>query len=101
IKIQVSAVTNTLAILESLNAVRYVVDAKADLKSFGLAEPAWKIEVELGKEKRELWLGAPEDKSQRLFATISGSGAVFVLDDRDAAFLARPHSAYVEDEKKK
>jgi type 1 glutamine amidotransferase len=98
-KVNEQAVTNTLNILESLKAVRYVVDAKADLKLYGLDKPAWKVEVELAKDKSVLWLGAFEDKSKRMFATVPGTGAVFVLDEIDALILARPLSAYVEEKK--
>jgi type 1 glutamine amidotransferase len=98
-KVNEQAVANTLNILESLKAVRYVVDAKADLKPYGLDKPAWKVEVELAKDKRTLWLGAFEDKSKRMFATVPGTGAVFVLDEIDALILARPLSAYVEEKK--
>jgi Domain of unknown function (DUF4340) len=100
-KVNEPAVTNTLNILESLKAVRYVVDAKADLKLFGLDKPPWKLEIDIPKDKRVVWLGAYEDKSKRLFATVPGSGAVFVLDEIDSLILARPRSAYVEEEKKK
>jgi hypothetical protein len=100
-KINEQAITNTLNILESLKAVRYVVDAKANLNPYGLENPAWKIELELAKDKRVLWLGAFEGKSKRMFATVPGTGAVFVLDEIDALILARSLSAYVKEEKKK
>jgi type 1 glutamine amidotransferase len=77
-----------------------VADAKADPKKYGLADPAWKIEIELAKEKRVLLLGDYEDKSKRLYASVQGTGAVFVLDDIDSLILSRPRSAYVVEEKK-
>ncbi|MBI1829839.1 MAG: DUF4340 domain-containing protein [Planctomycetes bacterium] len=92
---------NTLAILESLKPTRYLVDAKADLKTYGLTEPAWRIVLEVGKEKRELWLGSVDDKSQQMHATIPGSGAVFLIDEIDAIILARPRSAYALEKKEK
>jgi hypothetical protein len=52
--------------------------------------------------KRELWLGAMEDKAKRPFATVPGSGGVFVIDEIDNIILARPLGSYlVEEEKKK
>lgn len=100
-KVAERAVDGTIAVLESLKTVRYVADAKADLKLYGLADPAWKITLDLPKEKRELWLGAFEDKSKRVYATTPGSGAVFVLDEITSEILARPLSAYLDAEKKK
>jgi Domain of unknown function (DUF4340) len=100
-KVNESAVTNALNILASLKAAHYVVDAKADLKQYGLGEPTWKIEMDGLKEKHAISLGDYESKSKRLYATLPGTGAVLVIDEIDALILARPRSAYVEAEKKK
>lgn len=100
-KLKVSEAMTLFNVLEAMRVVRYVADAKADLKQYGLAEPASKIDIEIGKDSRTLLLGGAEDKSKRRYATVAGSGAVFVIDEIDALILARPIEAYVETEKKK
>jgi hypothetical protein len=100
-KVNENAAMNALNVLETLKAVHYVADAKADLKLYGLDNPQWKIEIELAKDKRVLWLGDYDGKTKRLFATVPGSGTVFVIDEIDALILARPRTAYLEAEKKK
>ncbi|MSU80401.1 MAG: DUF4340 domain-containing protein [Gemmataceae bacterium] len=102
--VKASAVLSLFDTLETLEAHHFAIDAKADLKSFGLEKPNWKLELSLGKEKRELLIGNLEDKSKRPFATIAGTGSVFVLDEVDNIIIARPVSAYIaeaKDEKKK
>ena len=90
-----------MSILAALKVVRYVVDAKADLKQYGLADPLWKIEIDAPNAKHTIWLGDFEGKTKRVYATLPGTGSVFVLDEIDALILARPRSAYEEMEKKK
>ncbi len=99
--VKANIVADTLEMLATLNAHHFVLDAKADLKAYGLEKPAWKLEVQTPTGKRELWLGAMEDKSKRPFATVPGSGGVFVIDEIDNIILARPLAAYVADEEKK
>jgi type 1 glutamine amidotransferase len=99
-KVNEPEVLDTLVTLQSLTAARWVAHAKADLKKYGLADPAWKLEIELAKEKRVLLLGNAEDKSKRLYASVQGAGAVFVIDEIDSTILARPRSAYLVEEKK-
>jgi len=82
-KVKANVVEQTLDILARLEAHHYVADVKGDLKEYGLEKPAWKIEVQAPTGKRELWIGAMEDKSKRPYATIAGSGTVFVLDEVD------------------
>ena len=94
----VSEVVITIA---SLRAKHWVADDNVDLKKYGLAPPAWKIEVQLDGGKRALWLGGYEDKSKRYYAMAPGVAGVFVIDAEDGAILARPLSAYVKAEKKK
>jgi hypothetical protein len=100
-KVKENVLHDALDILAKLQAHHYVVDEKADLKPYGLDKPAWKLEVTTPMGKRELLIGAMEDKSKRPFATVAGSGAVFVLDEIDYVILARPLSSYVEAAEKK
>ena len=100
-KIVAKKVTDTLDALASLKALHYVADTKADLQLFGLTNPAWKIEVQTPMGKRELWLGRTEGGSQRFYATVAGSDAVFVIDEAESQRIARPLSAFVEAEKNK
>lgn len=99
--VKATVLDDTLSMLSTLTAQRFIADAKADLKAYGLEKPAWKLEVTTSAGKRELWLGAMEEKTKRPYATVAGSGAVFVIDEIDNIVLARPLSAYVEAEKKK
>jgi hypothetical protein len=99
--VKTTIVSDTLDALASLKALRYEVDAKADLQLYGLAKPAWKIEVQTPMGKRELWLGRNEGASKRFYASVPGSASVFVIDDEQSARIARPLSAYLEMEKKK
>src|SRR5207244_3175564 len=100
--IKANVVADMLRLLATLTADRYVLDAKADLKEYGLDKPAWKLEVVTPTGKRELWLGRMEGKSKQPFATVPGSGGVFVIDEIDNIVLARPLASYVvEPEKKK
>jgi hypothetical protein len=99
--VKAAIVVDSLDALASLKALRYEADAKADLQLYGLAKPAWKIEVQTPMGKRELWLGRTEGTSNRFYATIPGSNVVFVIDDEMSARIARPLAAFVEMEKKK
>ncbi len=95
------AVEDTLRRLASFAADEFVVDAKADLKQFGLAPPGVKVEVTLVVGKREIWLGSVKDKGKSRFAVVPGADGVFVIDDIHGAMFSRPRSAYLEAEKKK
>ncbi|MBI2805631.1 MAG: DUF4340 domain-containing protein [Planctomycetes bacterium] len=94
-------VQEVLFTLVRLEALRYVADAKADLKQYGLDAPSHRIEVQLPVGKRELWVGDVEEKSKRRFATVPGTGAVFVLDEFDTGLLTRPLSSFLDTPKKK
>ena len=90
-----------LITVAGLKVLRYVEDTKANLQTYGLATPSWKIEVQTPTGKRALWLGRNEGDSQRFYATVAGSDAVFVLSEADSARIAQPQSAFVELDKKK
>jgi hypothetical protein len=98
--VKTSVVTDTLDALASLKALRFEADDKADLQLFGLAKPAWKIDVQTPAGKRELLLGRNEGGSTSFYATVPGSNAVFVLDEETGARIARTMSAFVDAEKK-
>jgi Domain of unknown function (DUF4340) len=100
-KLDSKLIDDTLRAFDSLKAIQWIVDAKADLKPFGLVEPAWKITLDGPKDTRVLWLGGHEDKTKRFFATVPGSGAVFVLDEAISARISRNLEAYLAAEKKK
>jgi hypothetical protein len=100
--VKADIVIDTLDALASLKALRYVADAKVNLQEYGLAKPAWKVEVQTPMGKRELWLGRNEGgASKRYYASVPGSDSVFVIDEDQSARIARPLSAYLESEKKK
>jgi hypothetical protein len=100
--VKTDIVIDTLDALASLKALRYVADTKANPQLYGLAKPAWKIELQTPMGKRELWLGGNEGgASKRFYAAVPGSDSVFVIDDDQSARIARPLSAYLETEKKK
>jgi hypothetical protein len=100
-KVKTNVVTDTLDALASLKALRYVTDVKADLQLYGLAKPAWTIEVKTPMGKRTLFLGRNEENSKRFYATVPGSDAVFIVDEADGLRIARPLAAFLESEKKK
>lgn len=93
-------VNDTLDALADLRAERYLVDTKPDLKLYGLEPPVWTIEVQLANGKRTLLLGRAEGDSKRLYATVIGSDAVFVIDEATTTRLLRPESGYLEGPKK-
>ena len=95
-KVSAKQVTDTLDALAGLKAVRYVADAKADLKLYGLEPPVWTIEAEMPSGKRTLHVGRAEGDSQRLYATVPGSDAVFVIGAGEAQRIVRPLVGFVE-----
>ena len=95
-KVNAKQVTDTLDALASLKAVRYVADGKADLKLYGLDPPVWTIEIETSTGKRTILVGRPEGDSRRVYATVPGSDAVFVIGDGEGQRLVRQPAAFVE-----
>jgi len=95
-KINSKQVTDTLDALAGFKAVRYVTDAKADLKLYGLDPPVWTIEAETTSGKRTLHVGRTEGDSQRVYATVPGSDAVFVIGEAEAQRILRPLAGFVE-----
>ncbi|MBI3409911.1 MAG: DUF4340 domain-containing protein [Planctomycetes bacterium] len=93
-------VSDTLDAIADLRALRYVADHKADLKLYGLEPPVWTVELQMPTGKRTLYLGRAEGDSKRLYATVPGSDAVFVVDDAAASRMLRPAIGYLEEKKK-
>jgi hypothetical protein len=93
-KIDAKQVTDTLDALAGLKAARYVADAKADLKLFGLEPPVWTIEADTPAGKRTLLIGRAEGTSQNVYATVPGSGAVFIIGEADARRILRPMTGF-------
>lgn len=98
--VNAKTVSDTLDALASLQALRFVADVKADLKLYGLDPPMWTIEVQMSSGKRTLHLGRMEGESKRVYATVPGLDAVFVVDEAAAARILRPAQGYVEGIKK-
>jgi len=94
-KVDGKQVTDTLDALAGLKADHYVVDAKADLKLYGLDPAVWTIEVETPTGKRTLLVGRAEGDSKRVYATVPGSDAVFIIPEAEAHRILRPMAAFV------
>lgn len=94
-KVNEKTVTDLLDALAGLKVDFYVADAKANLQLFGLEPPAAKIEVTTPAGARTLLLGRTEGGSERVYAAVAGSDAVFVLSAVDSARLSRPLAAYL------
>lgn len=95
-KVNSKTVTDLLDALASLKADRYIADTKGNLQLFGLEPPSGKIEVTTSAGSRTLLLGRTEGDSRRVYATVAGTDAVFVIGDADAARLTRPLTGYLE-----
>ncbi len=98
--VETKAVTDTLDALAALKAQKYVADAKADLKLYGLDPAEWKIEVSTPMGSRTLHLGRAEGDSKRLYASVAGSDVVFVISEADTARIARTVTAFLANPKK-
>ncbi len=94
-KVDAKQVTDTLDALAGLKAVRYVEDAKANLKLYGLEPAVWTIDVQLPSGKRTLLIGRTEGDSKRLYATVPGTEAVFTISEADAQRIVRPMAGFV------
>lgn len=92
---------DTLGTVSFLEPRRFIVDVNADLKAFGLDKPSWKIEVRAPGGKRELWLGGLEPGTKNYFATVPGTGAVFIIEPLDSVVLARPLAELLAEEQVK
>jgi hypothetical protein len=99
-KINSKQVTDTLDALAALKAVRYVADTKADLKLHGLDPAVWTLELETPSGKRTLLLGRAEGDSKRVYATVPGSDAVFVIGEAEAPRILRPLAGFLVEKSK-
>jgi hypothetical protein len=94
-KVNAKQVTDTLDALAGLKAARYVVDAKADLKLYGLEPTVWTIDVDIPSGKRTLHIGRAEGDSKRVYATVPGSDAVFIIGEAEAQRILRPMAEFL------
>ncbi len=99
-KIDTKKVSDTLDALAGLKIIRYVADTNPDLKLYGLDPPVWTIEIESPAGKRTLHIGRQEGDSRRVYATVPGSGAVFIIGDAEAQRILRPLADYLTNEVK-
>lgn len=97
-KVNASAVSETLDALSRLRIERYVVDKGADLKLYGLEPPYLSLEVQLPSGKKTLQLGRTEGDSQRRYARLADDAnyAVFLIAEADASRLVRDLPAFEE-----
>lgn len=93
-ELNTKAVVDLLDALAGLKAERYIADTKADLQLHGLDKPAMKIELTTPAGSRTLILGRTEGDSKRVYATVPGSDAVFLIGEADVQRLTRPATAY-------
>jgi hypothetical protein len=93
-KVNAEAVRDLLDALDGLRAERYVADAKADLKLYGLDGTALLLEVETPAGKRAVRVGRQEGESERRYANVPGSDAVFVIAEAAARRIVRPLEAF-------
>jgi hypothetical protein len=98
VKINTSAVNETLAALADLKVERYVVDKGADLTLYGLDKPHLVLEVQTPSGKRVLHIGRAEGESKRYYARVpdKSNGEVFVLSEADSAKIVRDLASFTQ-----
>jgi hypothetical protein len=98
LKVNTSAINETLAALAGLKPERYVVDKGADMKLYGLEPPELVIEADAPTGSRTLHVGRAEGDSKRYYARVPGKDRtdVFVIGEADAAKLVRPLTAFTQ-----
>jgi hypothetical protein len=91
VKLNLPAVNDALAVLRDLKAERYVKDAGAQLKLFGLDPPELVLTVTTPAGAQTLHVGGLEGTSRRRYARrpARDRGDVFVLDEQASAKLVR------------
>ena len=96
-KVKAEAVKDTLDALAGLKAARYVQDASADRKLYGLEPPQLTLEIQTPAGKRILQIGRPEGESRRFYARVAENeqSPVFVLSEADAERIVRPRMAFL------
>jgi hypothetical protein len=90
-KVNAMSVSDALSVLRDLKLERYVKDAGADLKLFGLDPPELVLEVTTPAGKHVLYVGGLEGTSKRRYARlpVKGPADVFVLDEAASSKLVR------------
>jgi hypothetical protein len=91
-------VNDALDALARLRAERFVVDAGADPKLYGLEPAVLAIEIQTRDGKRTLQIGRTEGDSKRYYARLpeKDRGDVFVISEADAARIVRDLAAFTE-----
>jgi hypothetical protein len=95
-KVNAKQVTDTLDALAGLKAARYVEDAKAELKLYGLDPAVWTIEAETTSGKHTLRIGRAEGNSKNVYATVPGSDAVFIIAEAEAQRIQRAPAGFLK-----
>jgi hypothetical protein len=90
-KVNAMSVNDALSALRDLKLERYVKDAGADLKLFGLDPPELVLEVTTPTGRHVLYIGGLEGTSRRRYARlpVKGPADVFVLDATASSKLVR------------
>ena len=96
VKVRSEAVSETLDALARLRAERFVVDAGADLKLYGLDPPLLTLDIQTGSGKRTLQIGRSEAESKRYYAHVTDDvkAAVFVIGEAEAGKIVRPLASF-------
>jgi hypothetical protein len=95
-RVNQDVVTETLGALANLKVERFVRDKDAPLDVYGLGKPKRIIVARTGGGMTQtLDLGNAEGGSKRLYATLPGQTAVFVLSEADSAKLDRDLKAFI------
>ena len=66
----------------------------------GLQPPVWRFEVKTPSGARTLLVGRAEGDSQRHYAAVAGSDAVFVIGEEDSRRLLKPVGPFLEEKGK-
>ncbi len=95
--VDVLKLSETLAVLASLKAERYVADKDAKLALYGLESPSWVVTVTVRGVSKSLQLGGPVGGTdgKQVYARLPDQSAVFILSAADTAKLTRERAAYV------
>ncbi len=101
--VKVQSVNDALDALARLRVERYVLDAGADPKLYGLDPPVLSIEIRTRDGKRTLEIGRTEGDSKRYYARVPDKGRsdVFLISEADGARLVRDLAAFTEKVPKK
>lgn len=74
----------------------FIEDNAADLNKYGLANPAYALEVDTAKAKNRILLGVAKPGSNEMYALIDGTKDVFTIDPSSLTFLDKPFKEIIE-----